>query len=791
MNRRTWHLDINFDKNLFSKNWSPASNELLLKLFKHLDSTDQPVLSMLPPGVSAAGAVAAASLYFLPGLGAPPKPHCRIAVYPGLHFVRQMKTISFDPVLLWKASQKSRAAQRVRYAGVAGAFDRLRLKHKEAEEVFFQWMFRCQRLWLRGWTPDYRELERKASYGKDDPYKTASVDFIETEHLDFFSDKYNPYDLLIYCPHFHSRTLDQTEQDIDKLVSKIALFSAHRKLVVARSPFDYWSRRLEGKLRTKGIALVSEHTEQVEGTSYQSGIQFSIVDQFVTLTEAQELFDGIQLLGKSPGVDHSLINEMKFVLRRLLVSLDPAPIQGEESLEDLAYKLLGFASSLQMSTDSPGWRVLESIKIKVSSLDGPTKLKKLHELVSNENYEIWVTKDLDRRILTDFKQKHGLNFIIRLADRWMAPGIRDLNKKVILSRIDREGDLDLTAYLKTNDTVVISAWEAVIRGASIMTSWERSERWREHAKNVQIIDSDKKVAYSDPVLDLTSFLLSKLELGQKTKKTAEVQDSVKKEEQPSWWDDNDAGSILDTRLDRAELLSHTGGKTYLCRELHFEGNFGIFFREDDELQVLEEDQGDGDIITVPFSGIEPGMTVILFKDAERSSMFDILMDQLERSSTYHDDAKMVREWKEKLREYAIQKELKTHDFVAEYSKRGRTLDHVTIRSWFFGSTMAPMRIDNLSILIEILGFDTNAHVLFKSVKNLRAIARTLGRALNEIILKKDINQVDQQVRTALADAGIDIDELSSAIETRRVTDVFTNVVEIEGRNIRKIYRIKP
>lgn len=786
MDRNPWHLDVPFDASLFSRNWGAPSHALLLKLFQIVDSTDQPVLSMLPPGVSPAGAAAAASTYFLPGMKPPPNPHCRIALYPGLHFVRQMKAVTFDPQELWRASQRARAQCRG-HSRVEGALDKLQRSLEKTDPLLFHYIFRCQRSWTRYNKPESYDLLPRAYFGRNDPYN-AVVDFIESEHLDVFSDKYAPYDLLIYCPIFHSRTSEQTEEDLNQIVSRIKSFAAHRKLIVARSPFDYWSRRLQEKFGVRGIALPLEDVNSHEDQNSQSGIQFFIVDQFIDLGEALDLFHGLKMASRGPDANRVTINEMKFLLRRLLVSIDPSPREGEEPLIELASRLEGLAESLGFQSDGKAWGVIQAIKERVSNGNNRTKLAKLRELISAEPCEIWVTKDLDRQILADFKRKHELDVFIRMADRWMPPGLREQNRKVILSRIDREGDLDLTAYLKRGDAIVMSAWEAVVRNSTIMKSWERSEEWRENAKRLKVIEDRKEVRYADPVLALADHLDTAV-ANHKAKESPQASASkVEEDEQTSWWDENDSGSILDTNLERSELLANTGGKRFLCRELHFEGHFGMFVPQEDEIQVLED--ADGDILAIPVNDLEPEMTIILFKDAERNSIFDILIDQLERSSEYQADARAVREWKNQLSEHVVAKGIAIRSLAAELSKGGREFDQITVRSWIFGSTMAPLRQEHLILLVRTLGLtQVNPKQLFKSVANLRSIARALGRALNELILRRDLDQLDDKVRLALIAAGIDLDELSGALEARRLLEMMPNMIEIDARNVRKIFKV--
>lgn len=787
MDPKKWHLDTQYSDVLFSRNWPIESNSLLLNVFKHLDTTQAPVLSMLPPGVSPAGAAAAASMFFLPGIQAPPKPHCRIALYPGLHFVRQLRLIKFDPAIIWRATCSARALNRG-YQRLHGPIDKLRLSHKKDNgEIQFHWLFKCNRVWSRMWTKEYTELSPRGHYGRGDEY-TASIDFIESEHLDLFSNRYDPYDLLIYCPYFHSRNIEQTEKDFELLVSKIDNFSAHRKLIIARSPFDYWSRRLEEKLKTKGVGLSSRNLDTDSSMDVSVSLQFHIVNQFIDLGEAVVLFEDIRSAIRGSLVSHEVVTEFKFLLRRLLVSLDPNPREGEDSVAEIASRLNGLSLAMGFSSDSRSQKIIEKIISQLSTGGNDIKLQKLKSISESGKFEIWVTKDLDRQILLDFKEKNNLDVAVRLADRWMAPGIRNADRKVILSRVDREGDLDLTAYLKNDDAIVMSAWEAVVRGASIMSSWERSERWRERAKSLNIVQHGAGKHYADPVLDLAHHLDTAIS---NHRASASPQAPLAPQsENATWWDAQDNGSALSSNLDRSELLSKSDGTLYSCRELRFEGGFGMFVKSDDEMQTLGTARADGDIVTIAVSELEPATTIVLFKDAERGSLFDILMDQLERTSEYQADACETRKWKENLRAHVVKHSIKTAYVVSEMANRDRAVDPVTVRSWIFGSTMAPMKLEHLEALIEILQVSTiDPKQLFLHVQKLRSIARSLGRALNEILIHKDLDKLDRKIHAVLVNAGIDMDELSSALESRTLIEVLPERIEIDGRNIRKLFRV--
>jgi hypothetical protein len=128
----------------------------------------------------------------------------------------------------------------------------------------------------------------------------------------------------------------------------------------------------------------------------------------------------------------------------------------------------------------------------------------------------------------------------------------------------------------------------------------------------------------------------------------------------------------------------------------------MFVRYDAELQVISDDEGEGNIIPMVVTKITPGTTILLFKDSERSSMFDILMDQLERSCEPKEHIALVKDWKERVRLHVLSKELKIHEIVELLNKAGRSFEPLTVRSWIFGPTMAPLRLEHLQLLVKVL-----------------------------------------------------------------------------------------
>jgi len=789
MEASKWHLDTKFGDSLFANLWTAEAHAYLLRLFKYLQSSRGAVMSMLPAGVTPAGAAIAASFYFLPSLKQPPHPHCRIALFPGLHFVRQIKDTKFRLDDIWRAIQKARASGA--YAGSVGSFEKIRKRikdHSEVQEINFHWVFRCQRAWTRHWEKEYVDLSPRGYLGGSDPYMPSIVS-IESEHLDLFSDTNAPFDLLIYCPYFHSRITEQTDTEANQLLKKVELFSAHHKLIIARSPFDYWSRLVESKLKITGMAFAAETAVSVGPPEERKGIDFRVVDQIINAGEAYVLNREFIKTWKSGDCNRPALNELKFLLSRLLVGLNPKPKEGDGSFDYEIEQMLGLARTLNITDGTPGWNVLLEIEKRLKSGEFATKLDLIQELGRIKNIEIWVTKEDDQALLNDLKLNLGLNVEVRLANRWMAPGVRGPQRKVVLSRIDRLTDLNLVAYLRPGDEIMMSAWEEIIRSGTMMKAWEQSERWRENAKSAGIVlGSD--IRYADPVLDLANFIDNAVSIQvAKDSPEAPVNSTTPDSGDTSWWDSNDTRSLVDTDLSREQRLERTGARTFACREITFEGGLGMFVRQEAELQVISDDEGEGEIVPMVVTDVKAGCAVVLFKDSERSSMFDILMDQLERSGEYREDARLVKDWKERLRFHVASKGIEIAEIVELLKRGGRSFEPLTVRSWIFGSTMAPLRFEHLELLIKTLQIKEIEPVsLFQSVRRLRVIARSLGRALNELIIHKDIEEIDRTIREVLNKAGVDVEELSNAIETHIVTGISEFVTYIEAANTGRLFK---
>ena len=139
---------------------------------------------------------------------------------------------------------------------------------------------------------------------------------------------------------------EQTDADFDLLLKKVKLFSARYKLIIARSPFDYWSRRLESKLGTTGMAFAAETAVAIGPSQTQKGIDFTIVDQIINANEAYVLNREFIKIWKSRDHNRAALNELKFLLSRLLVGLNPEPKEGDASFDYEIERMFGLARTL-------------------------------------------------------------------------------------------------------------------------------------------------------------------------------------------------------------------------------------------------------------------------------------------------------------------------------------------------------------------------------------------------------------------------------------------------------------
>lgn len=773
MPRTTWHLDCDFPAELFNGNWPSSSLESLQKLFQLVESSDAPVLSTLPDGITPAGAAIAAAMYFLPSMRNPPKSHCRIAVYPGVHFINDLRDVKFPLQHLYETLRRARMMNRGGSLHSSRPITRLieRKKLYPDEELQFHWLWKSQRVWTRYNQIEFDEFTPRGYYGRDDDSE-ATIDILECEKPETVSNEKNVYDLLVYCPNYHSKSYGQNETDTQRVLRILNGFKADRKLVVTRSPFNYWSKVLESALTRTGVGFTTPLTETLTNLAT---IKFQLVEQFINLDEAVEIFRAIKSAKRSGKYEAAVISEFQFVLRFLLSSIDPKSdaILFEENIS----RLRQLCSALDFTQESDVGKIVAKIEEMATQRNFTTKLDYLISIDDAET-EIWVTKDFDKRVLVDAKTQGHLNFGIQKVQRWVPKAFGQVFKARILPRIDTDNDLDLLPCLKPGDMIVFSAWEAVTRTERLNKAWEISQRWIDC--RIKNLNSNLNSNSYDPVLEFTDYL-------ERIVPKPSISSALVTEE--------------DISLDEFELPSHNFSEgnrlqfgsqelgAIVCRELFLEGGYGLFLRKGAEVQVLKAGDEDDEFESLPLSEVQSGDTILVFRDSERNSLFDLLLEQLERTDEFSTHAKNVKMWKDTLRSSYLRSKHNFSDIRREFVNHGKPVDVMTIRSWIMGATMAPLRIEHLLLLIEVLSIpDLNPKEIYSSVKSLRGIARVMGRGLNSIILTKDLDSIDQKVRKAIDSAGIDLEELLSAVEARRVVNISQDVVTVRPEYVGNIFK---
>ena len=103
--------------------------------------------------------------------------------------------------------------------------------------------------------------------------------------------------------------------------------------------------------------------------------------------------------------------------------------------------------------------------------------------------------------------------------------------------------------------------------------------------------------------------------------------------------------------------------------------------------------------------------------------------------------------------------------------------------------MAPQKRENLEVLIEILNISgQDSQVIFAAVKNLRRIARLMGRALNIILSTRNMDDIDAKIRATIDAAGIDLEEIMRAVEARKVVGISGDIALIRPEYAGSIFK---
>lgn len=104
--------------------------------------------------------------------------------------------------------------------------------------------------------------------------------------------------------------------------------------------------------------------------------------------------------------------------------------------------------------------------------------------------------------------------------------------------------------------------------------------------------------------------------------------------------------------------------------------------------------------------------------------------------------------------------------------------------------MAPQKYENFLLLIKILQINgISAEEVFSAVRKLRNLSRAIGRAINNIIIKKNSDNLDAKLLTLIDSAGVDLEELMNAVEAREIIRVSQKAINISPANTGKIFKI--
>ncbi len=775
---RQWHLDMEYPPALFESLWGSESQALLRALFRHLDQEQKPVLSVLPRGISPAGAAIAASLYFLPGIPDPPRPHSRIALFPGTKFIGLIKEISLPVIPLVRATQIARVARRGCLEPNAPIEKLQKLKPANARAaVHFHWIWRCRKTWMLYGQPQHQDIGPRDHFGIHDQYG-AAIEFIVDDDLAVHQGTSGSFDLLIYCPYYHPWDSGDWQHPARRAVAALERFPADRKLVVVRSPYGYWAQKISEELRIPGLSFIITAKK-----SENTPPRFEIVDQCLSGAECRELFGELTRLAERATSDVQRgISLLRNRLKKALVSL--APVSANESSAEVIEELRAAANSLGLTSASPVPAFIEKVCQWIANPIGPTKITSIIA-VADEQSEVWVTSEGDRQTAVDALAKAERRCEVKAIDYRLTGFTNIDSKKIVLTRIDRASDLDWISYLSPADTVIMTAWEATVRIPMVLKAWERSERWRSQARELGISSAKVPSDEYDPVLHFADFIL---EYGRRTTPGAPVP-QPEGETPFTWWDDPERQDSFAPVLKRDEVVSDGNGVA--CYELHFEGATGMFLREDASVQVFREtsDTPNDAVFLTETGKLRVGDVVILPRDSERGTILDMLGDHLERTEQFRTDAQRVRLWKDNVRAGFQAFKGNFNDLTVNLMIHGGLADPATVRSWIIGSTMAPLRENNIRALIDILKIsEPTLQDLVVSVKKMRSIARTLGRFLNQWVLgARSDTAVAKKLRQDLEESGVDMEEVLGSVELKKVVWRSNEAIKVAPHQVRKVF----
>ena len=774
------HLDLKIPSGLFDEWWDPSITGILEKYLSYVESNNNLSMAMLPKGVSPVGFAILAAFKYLPGLQEPPTPFCKIGLFPGARMYNQLRSFRLPSRPFNEVSRYARSLQRG-YLKLNGSVEYLEAKQTDYPFANFHWVWRCDRITERYSQPVRAEIMPRSYFGSRDRYN-AIIDLLDLEDPGIVHQK---YDLFIYCPYYHSGQLGRREE-FQKLLAKFKRIKSNKVIILTKSPFDFWSRRFERELNAKGVSLHSLVQKKVADETQAERLKFTVVDQLISFSNATLLFRQlITLKSRFEMLSDEDQFEWRSILKRLFNSVSPK--YGLDDLEFISQRFQFLAKTIGLYDEEKVGAIVDSVvdQLKLGKFECKTD-----HLVSTPNgldSEIWVTKDNDEKALIEKFEEAGVSSPIILCNRWQKFLATQDRKRVRLSRIEQIADLNWVSYLGSGDELLMTAWEAAVLAQSIDKAWGRALEWKAAAE--QLMQSSPSQSPNtekeDPVFLLADFLLA-------AKQNIEAVDPHTEEStttDDSWWQDDSARENHTVVNDLKDLKSAQGTKVP-CVEVHFAGNLGTFLRANSYVQVIRG-SSEAEFETLQASDLLAGDMILLFKDGERESLFDLLTDQLAESEEWRPHIEIVRKWKLALRTNFFSKHQRISSLLKSLDSHGIKCDGVVARSWIFGGTMAPINIDRTERLAKAVGI-TGIDIadLFKSVKRIRGISIRLGRLLNQIILGERSGELAEDQVNLIEQVGLDVEEIRAAVDVYKITNISDFKIGIPEMSVRKLFATK-
>ena len=760
--------------------WTDMTAESIVEILKCADKTKHPLLVVLPPEANPATVAAFASLLLLPNMTAPPTPHCKIALAPGRHFIQDLKHIAFSLRALNRTVGKGRIF--AEYKMLPPTIMKLNkmVKKSPSTEVFFHWVWRCDRVWDLYNTINRDELLPRNYFGRDDEYRSV-LDLIESEELARSSVKQSQYDMLVYCPFYHRVSYGEWPERINHVKNVIENFKADRKIVIVRSPYDFWARSLEDVLEAPGFISLS-------GISHKSeaDVQVHIIDHLLNIDEAQTLYRLIQRnWGRLQVEERKIIKDIHDLLKKVLSSL--AILTPDESMA-IASELDHIFKYLDLDLMPKGEDVCRSLLGRIRNLSQNPKVEEIKKIVSGNKCELWATRQADRKVLIDEFGGESEKLKVVLADKRMRFLSERTSGFVILTRVDRESDLDWVSHLKPGDHIILSSWELVTRAWTIERLWERSEEWRTNSANVGIIhDIENRL---DPVLTLADLVTKKVrDTKIKIKEAQQEIDSSDEDFNDLWWDNIYRRGTAIAPISVTSVPIDKSGIE--CIEVRFKDGMASCFTLGHYIQIFRESEDDSEILTVTPDKLISGDVAIISKDEERGNILDIIMEHLSKSQELGPYASCVTKWKDSIRINFHRAGSSISNLKSELEKRGCSVDTVTIRSWVFGTVMAPRQKEHIVALAESLNIlDIDLKMLDESLVKLRGIPRVIGRLLNQFITERSLtSEKKRELELLISKAGVDPDLVRASVDIKKVKEIGAESVKVPLNFANKLFKI--